>query len=182
MNICVCVSLSRQGQPRVPFSKSKISLQENILRLYGLVSFSIYDRGILKRSGSQYLESIISRFSLISVHFQRFGCTMPLSLNKFLFLRRFSYTIEWKRFWLSYCLLDNGCFVRNTKLNRPHLTIATTNSFRVRERRLIIFGQNMLGEVLFWTVESRVDDLRHLLFPLICRNVLIKNFHKHMCV
>ena len=29
-------------------------------------------------------------------------------------------------------------------------------------------------ESSFGTVESRVDDLRHLLFPLICRNVLMK--------
>ena len=48
----------------------------------------------------------------------------------------------------------------------PHLTIASTKSFRVRERRFIIFGQNMLGESSFGKVESRVDDLRHLLFPL----------------
>ncbi len=69
--------------------------------------------------------------------------------------------------------------VRNCQLNRPHLTIiASTNSFRVRERRLIVFGQNYVGRgVLFWAfgkVESRVDELRHLLFTLICRNVLMK--------
>jgi hypothetical protein len=33
----------------------------------------------------------------------------------------------------------------------------------------------MLGEESsFVKVESRVDDLRHLVFPLICRNVLMK--------
>ncbi len=33
----------------------------------------------------------------------------------------------------------------------------------------------MLGEESsFGKVESRVDDLRHLLFTLICRNVLMK--------
>jgi hypothetical protein len=33
----------------------------------------------------------------------------------------------------------------------------------------------MFGEEFsFGTVESRVDELRHLLFPAICRNVLMK--------
>jgi hypothetical protein len=50
VSICVCPALSRQG-PRVPpFSMSTVSLQENILRLYGLVSFSIYDWQIFDES------------------------------------------------------------------------------------------------------------------------------------
>ncbi len=141
--VCVCVSLSRQG-PRVPpFSTSKISLSLSLDCTACLV--------LDLRSGSQYLESILSRFSLISVHSQRFGCTMPRKLKLILILKRLSWnTIEWKRDWLSYCLLDIGCFVHNTQPNRLHLTIASTKSFWVREGRLIIFGQKYVGRgVLF---------------------------------
>ncbi len=37
----------------------------------------------------------------------------------------------------------------------------------------------MLGEESsFVKIESRFDDLRHLLFPVICRNVLMKEEEK----
>jgi hypothetical protein len=161
--VCVCLSLSRQGQPRVPpFSKSKISLQKNIARLYGLVSFSIYDRGILKRSGSQYLMSPSFRDSRWSLFISKdLAAQCPASLNEFLFERDSHETRSNESVtWVIVCwTLD---IVRIPKLNRLHLIIVSTKSFRVRERRLIIFRQNMLGEESsFGTVESRVDDLRH---------------------
>ncbi len=49
VSICVCVSLSLMSRATCApplFYEHYISLQENISRLHGLVSFSIYDRGV----------------------------------------------------------------------------------------------------------------------------------------
>ena len=81
-----------------------------------------------------------------------------------------------KAFLTELLFVGHWMFCSHLSTQSPHLTIiASTNSFRVREGRLIIFGQNMCGEESsFGTVESRFDDMRHLLFTLICRNVLMK--------
>ncbi len=82
-HLCVSLSLSLvKGHVSPPFRRAKF-LSREYSSTVRPVSFSIHDRGIFD-------ESIISRFSLISIHFHRFGCTMPLSLNEFLFLKRFS--------------------------------------------------------------------------------------------
>ena len=44
--VCVCLSLLSRAATCALFDEHYISLQENVARLYGLVSFSIYDRGI----------------------------------------------------------------------------------------------------------------------------------------
>ena len=85
VSICVCVLLSlslvKGSHVCPPFRRALYFSSREYFSIARSVSFSIYVRGIFD-------ESILSRFSLISFHSQRFAQMLhkcPASLNEFLF-------------------------------------------------------------------------------------------------
>ncbi len=107
VSICVCVSLSLSSRATCAplFDEQHFSLSLLTVR-----PVSIYDRDILKR------------FSLISIHFQRFGCTMPRKLKWNSYFKEILMKHDRMKAWLSYCLLDIGCLFATL------ITIATYNN------------------------------------------------------
>ena len=78
---------------------------------------------------------------VISVHSKDLAFHNAASLNEFLF--RFDSHTRSNESVIELLFFGHWMFLRNSQLNRPHLTIASANSCE-SERRLIIFCQNML--------------------------------------